>query len=213
MTEKQHYLPKWTTTDEACAWLEEQTGESWPIARLLDSGLTPSVWLEYSPEAPKEIFGDRYEGFLAPLLFGGDTNRMANTRSGLLTMTRLPNGLLSRFSPGIPFGLSELRYSAKDLAKLVQGHQTGQETPATSQAKDGRQTRKREKQIQTIEATARALNYDPLDIPEGGRAAIKRHCLEHHLGLFTDSGFGHAWKAANRQDRIRIHRKERYIAR
>lgn len=131
MTEKApHYLPKSATADEACAWLEEQTGESWPLARLLESWLTPSVWLEYSPEAPKELFGDRHEGFLAPLLFNGDTNRMAHTRSGLLTMTRLPNGLFCRFSPGIPFDLSELRYSAKDLAKLVQGHQTGQETPA-----------------------------------------------------------------------------------
>lgn len=82
-----------------------------------------------------------------------------------------------------------------------------------SPRKDCRHTGKREKQIQTIEATARTLKYEPLDIPEGGRAAIKAHCLEHHFGLFTDSGFEHAWKEANRQGRIRIYRKERFLAR
>ncbi len=86
-------------------------------------------------------------------------------------------------------------------------------TSAPSPRKDSRQTGKREKQIQTIEATARALEYDPLDIPELGRAAIKAHCLEHHFGFFTESGFNHAWKEANRQRSISIHGKDRYLAR
>ncbi len=110
--------------------------------------------------------------------------------------------------------LKGILQSAGLLPSELVGAWLGTDWQATpSPAKDGRQTGKQEEQIQTIEATARTLKYDPLDIPDGGRAAIKAHCLEHHFGLFTESGFDHAWKAANRQDRIRIHMKERYIAR
>lgn len=244
------YLPNWATTAEACAYLEQETGEPWPLARLLEAWPRPSIWLEYSPDAPPELFGDRIEGIFAPLVFANDHGRMSITRTGLMTMTRLPNGNHCRFSPGIKFDLAELRYSRADLLKLVQGHErqeapaADQDTPETwgrlspeekrtamqeghpladflpfavhttpSPRKDCRHTGKREKQIQTIEATARTLKYEPLDIPEGGRAAIKAHCLEHHFGLFTDSGFEHAWKEANRQGRIRIYRKERFLAR
>jgi hypothetical protein len=133
MTERKHYLPTWATTDEACTWLEAQTGEAWPLARLLESWLMPSVWLEYSPDAPKEVFGDRTEGFLAPMPFAGDMNRLAITRSGLLTLTKLPDGRLFRATPGLEFDLSELRYSAEDLARMVQSH-AGQEAPAKSPA-------------------------------------------------------------------------------
>lgn len=118
---KPPYLPKWATAEEACSWLEGQTGEAWPLARLLESGLSPSVWLDYSPDAPKEIFGDRTEGILVRMLFGGDKNRLEIDRTGLLTMTKLPDGRLFRATPGIPFDVAQLRYSADGLAKLVHG--------------------------------------------------------------------------------------------
>lgn len=78
--------------------------------------------------------------------------------------------------------------------------------------KDRRQTGRREKQILTIEETARALGYDPLDIPETGKAAIRSYCLQYHTRLFTPAGFAHAWKKANTQGRISISNKERYLA-
>jgi hypothetical protein len=125
-----NYLPKHATALEACEWLATETGEPWPLLRLLESGLTPSIWLEYSPEAPKELFGDRYEGIFAPLLFANDLGRMTHTRTGLMTMTRLPNGLHARISPGIPFDLSELRFRREDITMLADNHSAPHHTPA-----------------------------------------------------------------------------------
>ncbi len=136
MTERKHYLPTWATTDEACTWLEAQTGEAWPLARLLESWPMPSVWLEYSPDAPKELFGDRYEGIFTRLVWQGDKGHMMHTRTGLMTMTMLPNGLLCRFPTGIPFDLSELRYARDDLARLAQALEASQTGEQGEQSAD-----------------------------------------------------------------------------
>ena len=52
---------------------------------------------------------------------------------------------------------------------------------------------RRDKQINSICHIAKLLEYDLLNIAEGGKAAIKAKCLEN-TGLFTDAGFDHAWK-------------------
>lgn len=80
-------------------------------------------------------------------------------------------------------------------------------------SKDGRVTGKREKQIAAIVETARDFfGYDPMDIPVGGKAKIKAYCLEHLRNSFTDEGFEHAWDAAKKQQRARIHDKERFMS-
>ena len=110
------YLPEWATLAEASLWLEKQTGERWPLPRIL-SDVQPrlAVWLDHSPEAPLEAFNGRHEGFLAELVFQGDVQRLALARDGLLTMTRRPDGSLLQVTPGARFDLNELRICAEDL--------------------------------------------------------------------------------------------------
>jgi hypothetical protein len=69
---------------------------------------------------------------------------------------------------------------------------------------------RRNNQIDFICSTARSLQYDLLAIPEGGKTAIKAECLKKSL-LFTDAGFGHAWKEANQRNVIRVKDKEKYL--
>lgn len=114
------YLPTEASIDEACEWLTERTGEQWTLPRLLDAGLKPWVWLDYSPDAPPDVFGDRYEGFMAPFVFWNDTRRLAIERqSALMTMTRNHEGKLMRMTPGLPVALSELRFKREDVMQLV----------------------------------------------------------------------------------------------
>lgn len=53
----------------------------------------------------------------------------------------------------------------------------------------------RRRQIAFIVATAQALGYDPLSIPDGGKQEIKAACLALPK-LFTEESFSHAWKVA-----------------
>ncbi|MFH1494109.1 MAG: hypothetical protein ABIG70_04865 [Pseudomonadota bacterium] len=50
----------------------------------------------------------------------------------------------------------------------------------------------RERQVETILAVVAALEYDPLKIPDGGRAKIKAACLSRPK-IFTESAFDRAW--------------------
>lgn len=62
----------------------------------------------------------------------------------------------------------------------------------------------RRRQIAFIVATAQALGYDPLSIPDGGKQEIKAACLALPK-LFTEASFGHAWKAAGAYVRMTNH--------
>jgi hypothetical protein len=114
------YLPEWATADEATAWLEKRTGEPWPLPRILEEvqpGL--SVWLEFSPSLPHDVFQGRTEGFLAEIVFHGDVRRLAVARDGLLTMTRRPDGALLSITPGAPFDVGDLRVRGADLEQMA----------------------------------------------------------------------------------------------
>jgi hypothetical protein len=52
---------------------------------------------------------------------------------------------------------------------------------------------RREQQHEVILAVIAALKYDPLQIPNGGKAGIKKICLTCPRS-FTDASFDHAWK-------------------
>jgi len=67
-------------------------------------------------------------------------------------------------------------------------------------------------QIEAIRKTAVGLGYNPLAIPNTGKAAIKKECLKD-AKLFTDSGFDHAWKDASKQNVICIQNKEKFLPR
>lgn len=125
MDEQPPYLPEWATLSEASQWLEALTGEAWPLPRLLENAVWPSVWLTPDPVDPvapavlERVFEGRHEGFLAPVCFAGDTHRLEVDRTMLLTMTRNPSGELVRFTPGLPVALDELRWPAASLRELA----------------------------------------------------------------------------------------------
>ena len=91
----------------------------------------PSVWFDWAPEI-RELLGDRTEGFNAPFVFSGDTNRMAVDRTAKLTMTRLPDGRLVRFTPGRDVAIADLRFAREDIERLsAQSTPAHQRDPAT----------------------------------------------------------------------------------
>ena len=115
------YLPEWATAQEAAEWLQAETGERWPLPRLIESGLMPHVWLtpdNANSAVLSAVFDGRYEGFLAPLVFAGDTGRLCVDRTGAVSMTRSPTGELVRFTPPVPFTTDDLRFNAKDVRQL-----------------------------------------------------------------------------------------------
>lgn len=79
----------------------------------------------------------------------------------------------------------------------------GNTPPAdTSEGKEGGTLRAR--RIAFLVATAKALGYDPMAIPTGGKQSIKNACLSLP-SLFTEASFDHAWKAAGGHVRMADH--------
>ncbi|WNB76776.1 hypothetical protein [Methylomonas koyamae] len=56
------------------------------------------------------------------------------------------------------------------------------------------------------------INSLLMNIPEGGKGAIKAACLKIPGGLFTESGFDHAWKSASTQNKISVANKDKYLS-
>lgn len=129
------YLPKHATTSEACEWLQAKTGNKWTLARLLESGLMPWFRLDYSPGWPA-LFGDRIEGYLAPMVFAGDMQRLeADATDGtdaLVNMTRAHDGVLMTVEPGLRVPITDLRFKRDDLQALGKAFQDT--TPAQNTA-------------------------------------------------------------------------------
>ena len=113
-------LPVRATTNEACAWLAQQTGSPWTLARLLENGLTPVVWLDYEASYP-ELFGDANGGYAAPIFFQDDIARLvAGSEDVLITFTKDAYKLPARLpAPGFRRSLDELRFHKKDLERLA----------------------------------------------------------------------------------------------
>ncbi|WEF34288.1 hypothetical protein [Pseudoduganella chitinolytica] len=113
-------LPFRATTEEACAWLAQQTGTPWTLATLLEHGVTPYVWLDYDAALP-ELFGDANGGYAAPIFFEGDVARLAAGSPNVsITLTKDAYGIVARPpAPGFLRRLDELRFQKKDLAALA----------------------------------------------------------------------------------------------
>lgn len=98
--------------------------------------LLAHVWIDWAPDAPPDLFAGRTEGFLAPLSFAGDTQRLAfDGTEVLLTMTYNPEGKVVRFTPGIQFGLDALRFKREDIVRLAQAAPVGDDSPEQTAAK------------------------------------------------------------------------------
>ncbi len=108
------------TTDEACAWLAQQTGTTWTLARLIESGLIPYVWLDYSADYP-ELFGDATGGYPAPIFYEADTKRLAaGSDDVLITFTKDADKIAIQLAaPGLRAPLHALRFLQKDIERLA----------------------------------------------------------------------------------------------
>jgi hypothetical protein len=113
-------LPFRATTEQACDWLAQQTETPWTLARLIENGLTPYVWLDYDAAYP-ELFGDANGGYSAPIFFEGDTQRLAaGSEDVLITITKDAYKIVTRLAPpGFRRALHELRFLKKELERLA----------------------------------------------------------------------------------------------
>ena len=113
-------LPFRATTAEACAWLAQETGAPWTLARMLENALIPVVWLDYDAAYPA-LFGDANGGYAAPVYFEDDVARLAaGSADVLITMTKDAYKLPVRLPPpGFTRPLDQLRFQRRDLERLV----------------------------------------------------------------------------------------------
>jgi len=115
-----NYLPKDATIEQACNWLQAKTGETWILQRLIECGLRPHFWLDYSPGLPA-IFGDRLEGFQTSMVFQGDLTRLeADGADALVTMFTAHDGKLIKTEPGWRVPLSDLRFKRADIERIAE---------------------------------------------------------------------------------------------
>lgn len=113
-------LPFRATTAEACAWMAQRTATAWTLARLIENGLIPYVWLDYDAAYP-ELFGDANGGYAAPIFFEGDTGRLAaGSEDVLITMTKDAYKLVVTLpAPGFRRPLEALRFLKKEVERLA----------------------------------------------------------------------------------------------
>jgi hypothetical protein len=113
-------LPFRATTAQACDWLVQQTGSPWTLARLIENGLTPYVWLDYDAAYPA-LFGDANGGFAAPIFLEGDLTRLAaGSDDVLITITKDAYKIVTTLKPpGFRRDLHELRFLKKEVERLA----------------------------------------------------------------------------------------------
>ncbi|CAN5907532.1 hypothetical protein BH11PSE12_BH11PSE12_25980 [soil metagenome] len=118
-------IPHRANTEETCEWLSAQTGTPWNLARLIEHGLTPYVWLDqsapYAADYP-ELFTEGISGYPAPLISAEDTQRLAaGSADVLLRLTRDGDNIVIQLKPpGIHMPLDGLRFFQRDIARLAQ---------------------------------------------------------------------------------------------
>jgi hypothetical protein len=173
-------LPFRATLAEACAWLAQQTASPWTLARLLEQGLTPYVWLDYDAAYP-ELFGDANGGYAAPIFFEGDIARLAaGSEDVLITVTKDAYKIVARLpEPGFRRPLDALRFQKKDLerlaGKLKHEAQAALEKPA-AKAPAASESRFGIGKAEVLEAFGRLVRLD-LD-----------KSLDEAIGVFGDDG-------------------------
>ncbi|MFL6673261.1 MAG: hypothetical protein ACJ8LG_08225 [Massilia sp.] len=177
-------LPFRATTEQACDWLAQQTGTPWTLARLIENGLTPYVWLDYDARYP-ELFGDANGGYPAPIFFEGDTRRLAaGSEDVLITITKDAYKIVARLeAPGFRRELHELRFLKKDLARLAT------ELKREAEPQPAQESRAGISKEQVVEAFGRLVRIDLAQALDSGG------------GIFGDDGArvkGGARKAKNK---------------
>lgn len=131
------YIPPKATAAEAIEWLGNHTGQRWTIARIVESGVSPWFWLDYSQEHAI-AFGDRIEGYEVQMIFGTDVQRLLKNTSEatcLVTMFRAPAGVfgpdeaLVRVPVTVP--MDALRFAREDIQALAEPKQQPEDAAPT----------------------------------------------------------------------------------
>lgn len=182
-------LPFRATTTQACDWLAQRTATPWTLARLIENGLTPYVWLDYDA-GHAALFGDANGGYPAPIFFEGDTQRLAaGSEDVLITMTKDVYKIVTRLeAPGFRRALHELRFLKKELERLASKLQREAE-PAPLTIVAATESRSGINQAQVLTAFAPLLRID------------LQQALGSGGGVFGDDGArvkGSAKKAKNK---------------
>lgn len=172
-------LPFRATLDEACAWLSRQLSSTWTLARLLEHGVTPYVWLDYDPAHPA-LFGDANGGYLAPIFFEDDIARLAaGSEDVLITVTKDAYKLFARLpEPGWRRQLADLRFQKKDLERLAARlrHDMAARAPDAETREPARESQYGIGKAEVLEAFGRIVRLD-LD-----------KALDEAVGIFGDDG-------------------------
>ena len=149
------------TTDEACAWLAQQTSTEWTIARLIESGLIPYVWLDYSADYP-ELFGDATGGYPAPIFYEADTQRLAaGSEDVLITFTKDADKIAIQLAaPGLRAPLHALRFLQKDIARLASELKRASEHAKTIEPVAAKESQKGISKEQVLIAFASIVKID-----------------------------------------------------
>jgi len=182
-------LPFRATTAQACDWLAQQTASPWTLARMLENGLTPYVWLDYDARYPA-LFGDANGGYPAPIFFEDDTRRLAaGSEDVLITITKDVYKIVTRLDPpGFRRQLHELRFLKKELERLAS--KLARETdPAPTKIIAATESRSGINQAQVLAAFAGLVRID------------LQHALDGGGGIFGDDGArlkGSAKRAKNK---------------
>lgn len=173
-------LPFRATTAEACAWLALRTASPWTLARLLEHGLTPYVWLDYDPAYP-ELFGDANGGYAAPIFFEGDIARLAGGSDDvLMTMTKDAYKIVARLpEPGFRRPLDHLRFQKKDLERLAGKLKHEAEAAVASAARPAPAASESQYGIGKAEVLAAFARLVRLDLDKA---------LDEAIGIFGDDG-------------------------
>lgn len=160
------------TTEEACAWLAQQTGTSWTLASLIECGLIPYVWLDYSAEYP-ELFGDATGGYPAPVFYELDTQRLAaGSEDVLITFTKDADKLpVQLAAPGIRAPLQALRFLQKDLLRLAKELKQASQ-PVKTETNAAKESSKGINREQVLTAFAGLLKIDMAKALDGGNGVF-----------------------------------------
>lgn len=70
---------------------------------------------------------------------------------------------------------------------------------------------RRDAQLEHIRHEIERAGYEPMAIPRGGKARIRKNCL-NHPDVFTDSGFDHAWRKGVAYGLFKMRDAEKYSA-
>jgi hypothetical protein len=114
-------LPSWATAEETSLWLSDKTGMPWNLAGLLERGLTPHVWLDYSEEYA-DLFAEGIKRYPAPIFFVDDIKRLSEGSSDvLIRMTRDSDRISFKLKPpGITMPLDAIRFFQLDVVRMAE---------------------------------------------------------------------------------------------